>query len=292
MWRLTLGQMRRSIGRLSAAGLAIVIGTAFVGATLIGGAVITRTSYNALAASYADADLVVSPGPETNGLTPADLVALHKTPGVRALDGTRMSSIDLSAGAKHAFPQVNPVASDHRLEVQRLVSGTFPARPHEVALPDPLAKRLGVGLGGTVTTSAQVWMPAPAGKGSKVSTATSGLAEPAATSGPAESAAAASPAEPAGTWRVVPEQLTVVGLLNDPAGAFAQSGGAVVVTAKDDARWATQGSRGEPATYSHAVVVLATGANIGRSPVRSSLPPQAARQFAPRTDRPRRRWVS
>ncbi|MBC7551182.1 MAG: hypothetical protein H7269_09865, partial [Cellulomonas sp.] len=44
MWHLTLAQMRRSLGRLTAAGLAIDIGTAFVGATLVAGGVITRTS--------------------------------------------------------------------------------------------------------------------------------------------------------------------------------------------------------------------------------------------------------
>ena len=47
MIRLTLSQMRKSVGRLVAAGVAIMIGTAFVAATLIAGATITRTSTDA-----------------------------------------------------------------------------------------------------------------------------------------------------------------------------------------------------------------------------------------------------
>ena len=60
MLRLTLHQMRLSLGRLFAAGLAIALGTGFVAATLLASATIERTTYNAVTASYGDADLVVS----------------------------------------------------------------------------------------------------------------------------------------------------------------------------------------------------------------------------------------
>ena len=46
MLRLTLAQMRRSVGRLVAAGVAIAIGTAFVAATLLAGGVMTRSTYD------------------------------------------------------------------------------------------------------------------------------------------------------------------------------------------------------------------------------------------------------
>jgi putative ABC transport system permease protein len=64
MLRITLAQMRRSLGRLAAAGIAIAIGTAFVTATLITGDLIERTSTAELTARFGDADLVVS-GPVT-----------------------------------------------------------------------------------------------------------------------------------------------------------------------------------------------------------------------------------
>ena len=239
MLRLTLAQMRRSLGRLTAAGLAIVMGTAFVAASLIAGAVITRTSYDALAAAYAHADLVAT-GPDA-GLTLSDLAAMRTTPGVSAIDGIGSLSVELYAGSKRAYPRVTAVASDPRLEPQNLVSGAFPADPSGVALPRPLAKRLGVGLGDTINANRQVWTPAA----------------PGATSNPAGASG--------GTFVGTPETLTVVGLLDDPAGAFAQDGGAVVVEAADAARWAAQEAPGGSATYSEAVVALdknadATGA--------------------------------
>ena len=50
MVRLTLAQMRRSIGRLSAAGVAILIGTAFLTATLLAGNVMTQVTNGSIAA--------------------------------------------------------------------------------------------------------------------------------------------------------------------------------------------------------------------------------------------------
>jgi len=58
MLRLTLAQMRRSLGRLVSAGIAIAIGTAFVAATLLVGNVITRTTYDSIAAAYAELNAI------------------------------------------------------------------------------------------------------------------------------------------------------------------------------------------------------------------------------------------
>ena len=51
MLRLTLAQMRRSLGRLTAAAVAIAIGTAFLATTLLAGNVMTRTGYDAVTAT-------------------------------------------------------------------------------------------------------------------------------------------------------------------------------------------------------------------------------------------------
>ncbi len=52
MWWLTLAQMHRSAGRLTAAAVAIAIGTAFVAATLLAGDVMRRISSDSITASY------------------------------------------------------------------------------------------------------------------------------------------------------------------------------------------------------------------------------------------------
>ncbi|MGV8967647.1 MAG: ABC transporter permease [Cellulomonas sp.] len=258
--------MRRSLGRLTAAGLAIVIGTAFVAATLVAGGVITRTSYDAVAASFADADLVVTaPDDGNTGLTPADLAALRGTPGVAAVDGRRSMWVELVAGAKRAVPEIAARASDPRLEAQILTSGAFPAGLGEAALPGALAERLGIGVGDVVTANREVWTPAaesPATAGAGTAGIGTASADPSTSTGGAGTAGT-------GTWTSTPEAFTVVGLLDDPAGAFAQSGGAVVVTAADADRWAAQdsaGSSGEPsgASFPRAVVALADGVDVGQ----------------------------
>src|SRR5690625_5673814 len=66
MLRLSLAQMRRSAGRLVAAGIAIAIGTAFVAAALFGGSVINATTAQSLPASLGDADVVIAGWHETN----------------------------------------------------------------------------------------------------------------------------------------------------------------------------------------------------------------------------------
>src|SRR5690625_7708633 len=74
MLRLTWTQMRAAAGRLSAAAIAIVLGTAFVTTVLLASATMEETSHRALTASYADADVVLT-NPEE--LTAADLAAVR-----------------------------------------------------------------------------------------------------------------------------------------------------------------------------------------------------------------------
>ncbi len=51
--------MRLAAGRLAAAGIAVVLGTAFVAATLLAGDLMKATMYQAVSASYQGADVVV-----------------------------------------------------------------------------------------------------------------------------------------------------------------------------------------------------------------------------------------
>jgi putative ABC transport system permease protein len=228
MFRLTLAQMRRSVGRLVAAGIAIVIGTAFVAATLIAGNVITQTTNDSIAAQYADADLVVST-PE--GLTDADLDALSAVDGVDALEPVQLTYLDLQNGAKRVFQMGVPAPSDPRFQALDVVEGSLPSTTGQVALPEDVAERLGVSVGDTVTSSRNVWDASP---------------------------------QDGGTFEEVRDGLTVVGITDDPYGAYAQMGGAAVVAAEDLATWeAAQATADDPErTYSAAMVGLAPGADL------------------------------
>lgn len=242
MLRLTLAQMRRSVGRLAAAGIAIAIGTAFVAATLLAGNVLTRTSYDAIAASYADADLVVT----GDDLTGRDLDNVRALPGVAAADSTRSLWAELQVGAKRVYPLLMPQASDPRLDPQTLTDGRLPAAAGELALPDEVAERLGVGIGDEVTANRQAFVPAV-------------------TDGATVDPASADGIEPDGEWEAQQARLTVVGLLDDPHGAYAQVGGAAVLSAADAERWTREDNPGHDADLLPVpalLVVLDPGADL------------------------------
>ncbi|MNW64697.1 hypothetical protein D3C74_429990 [compost metagenome] len=105
--------MRRSIGRLSAAGIAILIGTAFLTATLLAGTVINRITTDSIAAQFADSDLVVANGA---GIDEAGLEEIRGTEGVEAADPQVMRAFELVSGSKRTYQVVVPTASDPRFE--------------------------------------------------------------------------------------------------------------------------------------------------------------------------------
>ncbi|MBM7480346.1 FtsX-like permease family protein [Oerskovia jenensis] len=229
--------MRRSIGRLSAAGIAILIGTAFLTATLLAGNVMTQVTNGSIAARYADSDLVVA---NDQGLDAAEIAAVGTTPGVEAADARKLRAFQLVSGGKRTFQIVSPVMSDPRFEPQEVTTGAQPSAAGEIALPEDTADRLGLALGDTVTLVRSEWQPAAEG-----ATAPGASDEPdAATDASADAAEApadagtTSPDEaPLGAYNDIDEKLTLVGLLDDPMGAHSQYGGAGLVDAAELTTW-------------------------------------------------------
>jgi len=213
MLRLTLAQMRRSIGRLVAAGVAITIGTAFVAATLLAGGVMTRSTYDTVTARYAQADLV-----STRNVDDAQLAQLRGVDGVDAADVVPLVGVELRHGDARVWVDAAPRASDPRLEAQVLSAGALPAAPGQIALPVAVAQRLAVAVGDRLVTPVPVQVPVQVPSPDPTRTAATE------------------------TWSTADETLTVVGLLDDPHHAYAQLGGAAVVTAADAVRWDGVGS--------------------------------------------------
>ncbi|HWJ84729.1 MAG TPA: FtsX-like permease family protein [Cellulomonas sp.] len=145
MLRLTLAQMRRSLGRLTAAGIAIAIGTAFVTATLLAGNVFSRTTSDALTARYGDADLVVVSAPATD----ERLAAVRATPGVDAAAPLLFGYVQVGANNRGEYLPLLGQAPDPAFDTLRATEGSL-AKDSEIALPATTAKRLGVGVGDTV----------------------------------------------------------------------------------------------------------------------------------------------
>src|SRR5699024_7845661 len=152
MLRLTLTQMRSAAPRLVAAGLAILLGTAFVTATLLASSVMERTTYNAVTAQYADADLVVS-----GGMTTKTLEQIRDLDGVAAADAMAQTGVELSNGSRSEFTIADATASDPSLEHSDVADGSLPSSTDGVAVSEGTAQRLGVRPGDEITLTAAYW---------------------------------------------------------------------------------------------------------------------------------------
>jgi putative ABC transport system permease protein len=147
MLRLTLAQMRRSLGRLTAAAIAIAIGTGFVAATLLTGNVITRSSYDSVTAMLAQADLVV------DGDASGRLETIRAVDGVAAADPIVQGGIELRHGGQRSWQIVLPVASTPSLSSLTVPTGEVPTADDEIALPADAAERIEAEVGDTVSVT-------------------------------------------------------------------------------------------------------------------------------------------
>ncbi|MFC4631593.1 ABC transporter permease [Promicromonospora alba] len=233
--------MRRSAGRLASAGVAIAIGTAFVAATLLAGNIITSTTYAQVSATLADSDLVVFD--DAQSLTEADVEAARGVEGVAAADAQETFYTELNHGGKSIFQGVVGAASDPRLTPLEVSDGEWPAAGDEIALPEDVAERLGVGLGDTVSSSRWVTDTEP----TKLEDGSETY-----------------------EGHEVVDKLTVVGLVQDPYDAYSAMGGAAVLSAPTLAQWiADESAPDMAATIGTIVVALDDPAAV--EPVRAAL---------------------
>ena len=228
MIRLTFAQMRRSIGRLSAAGIAIAIGTAFIVVTLLAGTVISRTTFDSISASFGKADLVVS----SHTLSADQIDQVAAAQGVAAVQPQISSYVSLSVSGKSTFQYLIPAAADERLNPLEAVTGRFPTTSGEIALPGDFAERLGVTVDDAVTVRLSTY-PEYDDEGNSLT----GSDEP----------------------EQINVPLTIVGLVADPNGAYAMFGGAAVVTEADLSHWAQ--IEGYPLETGQLAVALTPGSS-------------------------------
>ena len=138
MLRLTLAQLRASVGRLVASALAVVIAVAFVVATLVVSATASATVRTAVAAPLVDAAAVVLlPGQDV----PDPDRAAGVVDAVRGVDGVADVAVDSSLyvdlageGAQRTYAQVDSVPPAGPLRWQVLSAGRLPEGPGEVAV--------------------------------------------------------------------------------------------------------------------------------------------------------------
>ncbi len=173
MLQVALAQVRTHARRFVAVGLAVMLGVAFLSATLMVGATTTASLTRSVGAPYAAADLVVT-GDQYGSVSPEIPGELAAIEGVAATHGFEQAYTLLMTGSQTSTAVLTSTAPDP-LETAEVVQGSYPSTPSEVALDTASAERLGVAVGDTVAIE-QTGSSTSAGNALTVS----GLLEPSA----------------------------------------------------------------------------------------------------------------
>lgn len=150
MWSITLKLMKNSTKMLIPAGIAILIGTAFIACTFLFGNTLNASLRSQFTAKLGQANYVVQPGKQADqGATLSDF-HLDRLQQVRGVNGVRAdvsASVELSKDGRHFSSMAILTARDRAVLPVDLVQGTQPLSEGQIAIPQALAKQLKVGVG-------------------------------------------------------------------------------------------------------------------------------------------------
>lgn len=163
MLRITLFQMRQNVGRLIAAAIAIVIGTAFIAATFMGGQVFVKSAEGAMTAQYGQSDVVVLGYKETTvdgyksveySGVPVDLI--EKIDALPEVAETSLSSqgwFSLVKGSSQEYLPFITQGESAGLNFFTYSEGKAPSAADEISLPVKFAERFGVAVGDDIAVT-------------------------------------------------------------------------------------------------------------------------------------------
>lgn len=160
MWSITIKMMKKNMKMLIPAGIAIMIGTAFIACTFLFGNTLNDTLRTQLTAQYAQANYIVQSTSAMSGSDTMPTVGDVKTKQINATDGVKSTYIqqnlpvNASTGDKSATLLAINASSDDRLLPVKMVKGHQPTGDGQVALPSKLADQLSVNIGDKVTLAA------------------------------------------------------------------------------------------------------------------------------------------
>ncbi|WP_411734606.1 ABC transporter permease, partial [Paeniglutamicibacter sp.] len=159
MLQLAFANLKAYSRRFIAVTLAVMIGTAFLAATLMVNASATETLKNSIGSSYAGSDLVVGSDqnadyaegddskPETYALGSKALKAIEDTAGVAAVHGVTNIGVNVHAGSREYYALAKTAAKDARLSTTVLESGALPTASEQVAVDATYAKEYNISFG-------------------------------------------------------------------------------------------------------------------------------------------------
>lgn len=160
MWSITIKMMKKNMKMLIPAGIAIMIGTAFIACTFLFGNTLNDTLRTQLTAQYAQANYIIQSTSAMSGSDTMPTVGDVKTKQINATDGVKSTYIqqnlpvNASTGDKSATLLAINASSDDRLLPVKMVKGHQPTGDGQIALPSKLADQLSVNIGDKVTLAA------------------------------------------------------------------------------------------------------------------------------------------
>ena len=201
MWSITLKLMRKTKRMLIPAGIAIMIGTAFIASTFLFGNAMNDSLIRQMTAMFGNANYEVTVNSsdlsdeelnEAYSSTVGDF-HLDQIAGIEGVDGVRASvetGVSVSRGDSAISGEIISTAAQKNMLPVNITEGDQPKDSNEVALPEDMAKQLNVGVGDTVSLT------------SRYAVGDDGKAKA--------------------------DNVRVVGLTSDPNGAYSYYGGAIV----------------------------------------------------------------
>lgn len=205
MWSITVQLMKKSARMLIPAGIAILIGTAFIAATFLFGNTMNDSLARQATAQFGGANYMTSVDnsrelPDeayetiySHTVDDFQLDRMLATAGVNGVRADISGTVTITAGDRHASSYALTTAKDEAMLPVTIAEGTQPVDANEIALTEAAADQLGVTVGDRVTVNSQ-W------------------------------AAAADGSDGQGV------EARVVGLTDDPNGAYSYYGGACVLS--------------------------------------------------------------
>ncbi|GAA5225720.1 ABC transporter permease [Paeniglutamicibacter antarcticus] len=159
MLQLAISNLKTYSRRFIAVSLAVMIGTAFLAATLMVNASATESLKNSIGSSYASADLVLGSGgtmelapedepkPETYVIGAKALKAIEGTRGVAAAHGVTSAALSVHAGNREYYAVANTAAKDKQLNSSALESGALPTGSDQAAVDATYANEYNISIG-------------------------------------------------------------------------------------------------------------------------------------------------
>lgn len=245
MFSITLKLMKKSARMLIPAGIAILIGTAFIAATFLFGNAMNDALAAQSTAQLGGANYVIAPdaGKDltdkdqdyiyTRTVNDFQLGRIRATEGVKDARAGYAGSVTVTRGNKHANSYVITTAAKRTLLPVTITQGDQPADSNEIALTKSVADQLGVKVGDRVTVNSQAAQYADKtgdSAGDVGDKSVQNADDASAHNGDSDNASGVSASSDGANTADSGMTVRVVGLTDDPNGAYPYYGGASVLS--------------------------------------------------------------